>query len=123
MHHKNCKYLVGIKITKCHYSPFSHKYDQEDTSETCTSVRLCYGLWIYLCVCLREEEMSKDFFVQGRSACAALQDFLTHKITVVERVRHVNKHVPGCVLKLETDLCSARDQLFKGRTEHVSAAE
>lgn len=65
MHHKNCKYLVGIKITKCHYSPFSHKYDQEDTSETCTSVRLCYGLWIYLCVCLREEEMSKDFLCRA----------------------------------------------------------
>lgn len=49
--------------------------------------------------------------MQGLKFCANLQDFLTHKNIVGERVRHVN--VLACVLKLETDLCSVRDQLFK----------
>jgi len=31
------------------------------------------------------------------------------KHCVGERVRHVNEHVRGRVLKLETDLCSDRD--------------
>lgn len=61
--------------------------------------------------------------MQGLSVCADLQDFLNHKNTVGERVRHVNKHVLGRVLKLETDLCSVRDQLFKGHTEQVSSAQ
>lgn len=40
-----------------------------------------------------------------------------------ERARHVNVHVRGRVLKLETDLCSVRDQLFKGQTEQVRSAQ
>ena len=52
-----------------------------------------------------------------------VQDFLTHKNMVGETVRHVNKHVRGRVLKLETDLRSVRDQLFKGHTEQVRSAQ
>lgn len=55
--------------------------------------------------------------------CADLPDILTHKNTVAEKVRHVNVHVRGCVLKLEMDLCSVRDQLLKGHTEQVRSAK
>lgn len=55
----------------------------------------------------------RGFSLRGLSVCADLQHFLTHKNMVAERVRHVNKHVRSHVLKLETDLCSVRDQLFK----------
>lgn len=75
---------------------------------------------IFLSACSWEELGSGDF-VQGLSVCADLQDFLTHKNIVGEWVRHVN--VRGCVLKLETDLCSVRDQLFKGHTEQVRSAQ
>lgn len=37
--------------------------------------------------------------MQGLSVCADLQDFLTHKNTVGERVRHVNEHVRGRVFE------------------------
>lgn len=71
------------------------------------------------------EELGSGDLMQGLSVCADLQDFLTRKNTVGERVRHVNKHVRVRVrvLKLETDLCSVRDQLFKGHTEQVSSAQ
>lgn len=38
-----------------------------------------------------------------------------------EAVRHVNEHVRGCVLKLETDLCSVWDRLCKGHTKQASS--
>lgn len=82
----------------------------------------CDVLFVCFCACLWEELGNWDS-VQSLSICADLQDFLTHKNTVGERVRHVNKHVHGCVLKLETDLCSVWDQLFKGHTEQVSSAQ
>lgn len=61
--------------------------------------------------------------MQGLSVCADLQDFHTHKNTAGKRARHVNVHVRGRVLKLETDLCSVRDQLFKGHAEQVRFAK
>lgn len=48
---------------------------------------------------------------------------LPQKHSVGERVRHVNELEHGRVLKLETDLCSVRDQLYKGHTEQVSSTE
>lgn len=72
---------------------------------------------------LKGEELGCRDSVSSLSVCADLQDFFTHKNCVGERVRHVNEHVRGGVLKLETDLCSVWDQLFKGHTEQVSFAQ
>lgn len=68
------------------------------------------------------EELESGIFCQAW-VFADLHYFLTHKYMVGEGAWHVNKHVRIRVLKLETDLCSVWDQLFKGHTEQVSNAQ
>ena len=83
----------------------------------CQSIRV--GVSASVCVCGRNWG-SKDCEQDLKCLCRFAGLSHPQKPCVGgKRARHVNEHLRARVLKLETDLCSVRDQLFKGHPEQA----